>query len=155
MRTMRVVIAAVAAGVVLVGCTNIEERPKASIGAVLGAVGGGLIGSQFGSGTGQILATTLGVLGGAYLGHALGGALDEADRLAADSAREKALADNRRISWSNPETSRGGDVRPTNTFAGPDGRLCREYEFSVLVDGRRETGFRRACQGADGIWRDV
>src|SRR5690606_13056225 len=65
---MRTMIAASAALALLVGCADLEGRPKETGGVLLGGALGGLAGAQVGRGSGQLAATAAGTLLGAFLG---------------------------------------------------------------------------------------
>ena|SRR5690349_3607733 len=130
---------------------------KQTLGALGGAAAGGLLGSQIGKGTGNAAATGAGVLLGALLGQQIGSALDRSDSLAADDAFDRASAapvgeTNR---WNNPDTGRYGTVTPVREGQTDTGRVCREYETTIQVDGRPRTGTGTACRNRDGTWEIV
>lgn len=152
----KTLMAALLTATMLNGCvTAVQERPKETIGTAAGAGLGALVGSQFGKGSGQIVAIGLGALAGGFIGNQIGAALDDADRQAAERAAEKAMTDNRPVSWQNPESGHSGEIRPTRTYVDGEGRSCREYETAVFIDGKKESAVRRACQSPDGRWRDA
>lgn len=57
--------------------------------------------------------------------------------------------------WVNPDTGRAGGVVPVRTFAGAQGRPCREFVTAISIGDRQEQGFGTACRRADGDWQIV
>jgi surface antigen len=156
MKVYRLVIIAVLSAS-LPACTtfNPQEQPKQTAGTVLGAIGGGLLGAQVGKGAGQLAATAAGTLGGAWLGSEIGASLDRADRLHAQQATYTALEHNptgTASTWRNPDTGHYGAVTPTRTYKTAD-RDCRDFEQTVVVEGREQTVHGTACREPDGSWR--
>lgn len=81
--------------------------------------------------------------------------LNAVDRLAALEAVQSALSetgDNADHVWSVAGRQLGGIVRPTASFRGQDGRLCRHFVYSLLLDGRETRIEGIACRDPDGIW---
>lgn len=127
---------------------------KEKIGSVAGAIGGGVIGSQIGGGSGRFIATGVGTLLGAWIGNEIGSSLDKADYAYARSAEEKAYTApiGQQIAWSNPESGNYGTVTPTRDGVTASGEQCREFEQTIYVNGRAETGVGVACKRTDGRW---
>jgi len=46
-------------------------------------------------------------------------------------------------------------VTPTKTYQTANGTYCREYQTTVLIDGKQERATGTACRQADGSWRVV
>src|SRR6185437_9735461 len=109
-------------------------------------------GSQFGGGSGNTLATIAGTLAGGYLGNRLGASFDQKSRGEAAAAEQQAVATGQPASWSNPESGASGQVQPTRTFTDQSGRTCREYDTTVNVQGRTQSGVGTACRQPDGSW---
>lgn len=129
-------------------------------GAVLGAGLGGLAGNQIGRGSGNAIATGLGVVLGGLAGGAAGSRLDTADCLKAQQARQVALAPStpvgQTISWSNPANNSYGSFTPMRDGTNNQtGRLCREYQQSIVIGGETKQGVGTACQQPDGSWQIV
>jgi surface antigen len=142
--------AAVALG--LSGCA--DQGPNETVGTVVGGVLGAVVGSQFGSGTGQIVATAAGTLLGAWIGGSIGRSLDDRDRETAYRTDQDALEhndDGESSSWSNPDNSTGGQMTPVSSMQTADG-TCREYEKSVVIDGKVEQAKGTACRNSEGHW---
>src|SRR5690606_29562313 len=98
-------------------------------------------GAQFGGGRGQLATTAAGALLGAWLGSEIGTSLDRADREYAQQATYSALEYNRTgeaASWRNPDSGNVGTVTPVRTYETTPGRVCREYEHEVIIEGRRK-----------------
>lgn len=131
---------------------------KQDIGTVLGAVGGGVIGSTMGKGRGQIATTIAGSLVGGLLGSSLGGSLDKADAAMYNSATQQALETapaGQALPWKNPETGNYGYVTPAAPYQQADGRYCREYNQKVVVGGKTQNAYGKACRQPDGSWQII
>ena len=130
---------------------------KETIGLILGGVAGGVTGAQIGKGKGRLLATGVGTLLGAIIGREIGASLDRADQVAAVAAEHQALSGppGCRVRWQNPNTGNSGQVQLRGDHTGSDGRYCREYQTTVIVGGRRESAYGRACMQPDGSWQIV
>lgn len=142
----------------LVACESNEYGQKQTGGAILGGVVGGLLGSQVGGGKGQLAATAAGTVLGVFLGSSVGKSLDKADRLYASQTANSALERNpsgQASTWSNPDSGHSGTVTPTRTVENVDGSPCREYETTVVIGGKTETAYGRACRQSDGTWKVV
>jgi len=141
----------------LAACDVATYRPNETTGALTGAIVGGVVGDQFGGGSGNKLATGVGVLIGALVGSEVGRSMDEADRLRANSAVQRAYTAplGEQIVWSNTSTGNSGSVTPIRDGRSASGQYCREYRQTLIIDGRRETGIGVACQQRDGTWRIV
>lgn len=147
--------AVVAIAASLGGCQNWEYGEKQTAGAVVGGVGGAVIGSQVGHGTGQLVATAAGTLLGAWIGSEVGKSLDRADQQYATQSANAALErypDGQTASWKNPNSGHAGSTTPTRTYEDAQGP-CREYQTSVVIDGRTQTAHGTACRQPDGTWR--
>lgn len=146
---------ALVASVSLAACEGMNNAgTKERIGSVAGAIGGGVIGSQIGGGSGRLIATGVGTLLGAWVGNEIGSSLDKADYAYARNAEQQAYSApiGQQISWNNPESGNYGTVTPIREGSTQSGNYCREYEQTIYVDGRAETGVGVACKQADGRW---
>lgn len=150
---------AMIASVGLAGCESLQgSGTKQTVGAAGGAVLGGILGSKIGDGNGQLWATGIGVLIGGLVGSEVGRSLDKADIAYANRANTKAHSApiGETISWNNPESGNSGTVTPTREGqAAETGRYCREYQQTIFVGGREETGFGIACEQPNGDWQIV
>ncbi len=149
---------AVIASISLGACESFQNAgTKETVGTAVGAIGGGLLGSQVGGGSGRYIATGVGTLLGAWVGNEIGTSLDKADYAYAKQAEQKAYAApiGQQIAWNNPESGNYGTVTPIRDGATASGDYCREYEQTIYVDGRSETGVGVACKRADGKWEVV
>ena len=129
-------------------------------GALLGTLGGaalgGFLGSQFGSGSGKLALTGAGVLVGGLVGNQVGKALTCQDRQQVQATTQQTLETQKTgttIAWNNPDSGNAGTVTPVRTYQQADGRYCREFQQSVTVGGRVETGYGTACRQDDGTWQ--
>ena len=144
--------------VLLAGCENAADNPKQTFGTLIGAGLGALAGSQIGSGKGQLAAVAIGALGGAYLGSELGKSLDKADKAYAKQNAQNSLEYNQTgqsSGWRNPDSGNRGTITPVRTYQTAVGENCREFETTIFVGGKQETGTGRACRQPDGTWKIV
>ena len=142
----------------LVGCETLQNSgTKEKVGGVTGAVVGGILGSKVGGGNGRLFATGIGVLLGTLVGSEVGRSLDKSDMLFAQQANSQAHSSpiGQSISWNNPESGNSGYVTPVRDGSDASGRYCREYEQTIYVGGRQETGTGIACKRNDGTWEIV
>ena len=137
-------------------CAGSGYGPKQTGGAVIGAATGGFLGSKIGSGSGRLAATAAGALVGLVIGSEAGRSLDRADRMYAARAQQAALETapaGHSATWVNPDSGNAGSFTPTTTYRTAAGGVCREYQHSVIIGGREERGYGRACRRPDGSWR--
>ncbi len=134
------------------GCASNQES-----GALIGAVTGAIVGNQVGQGTGRVLATAAGAVVGGVVGSEIGRKMDEADRRRAAAAEYHALEEEpvgTGREWRNPESGHHGEVVVTREFRR-DGRLCREYEHTIYIEGEPDVLSGTSCRGDDGRWRAI
>ena len=144
--------------VALAGCESMNGvGNKQLIGGGSGALLGGLAGSQLGSGSGTLWMTGAGVLLGALAGSEIGSSLDKADANYAQQANSRAYAApvGETIRWNNPDSGNYGTITPTRTGTDNGGRVCREYQQTITVGGKTQSGYGTACQQTDGSWKVV
>ena len=46
-----------------------------------------------------------------------------------------------------------GYTVPQSTYQAPSGQYCREYQTTIVVNGRPESAHGTACREPDGSWR--
>jgi surface antigen len=146
------------ASIGLGACEGMQSAgTKEKVGSVFGAVVGGYAGSKVGGGSGQLIATGVGTLLGAWAGNEVGKSLDKADYMYAERAEAKAYEApiGQQIAWNNPESGNYGTVTPVRDGQTASGDYCREYEQTIYVQGRAETGVGVACQREDGKWEVI
>lgn len=151
----RTVTALALAATLAAGCDTMTQNPKQTIGTVVGGAAGGYAGSQFGKGKGSLAMAAAGAIAGALLGGEIGRRLDAYDRQQMESTAQQALEygrDGQASRWNNPNSGNSGYVTPTRTYRSYN-QDCREYETTVIIDGREETAVGRACRQSDGTWR--
>ena len=139
------------------GCQNWQYGEKETAGTVIGGVGGAVLGSQVGHGSTRLVATAAGTLLGAWIGNSVGKSLDRADQQYATQTANSALErypDGQASTWKNPNSGHSGSTTPTRTYQTADGP-CREYQTSVVIDGRTQTAYGTACRQPDGSWKVV
>lgn len=147
--------AVISASLALSGCA--DRGNKETVTSIAGAALGGLLGAQFGGGKGQLVTTGLGVLLGALAGSELGRTLDDVDRLKANKAATTAHTSpiGHGINWNNPETGNRGTVTAVRDGTSQDGLYCREFQQTITVESKTQTGTGVACRRPDGTWRIV
>lgn len=154
---IRKFVVATALVALLAGCQTTGGN-KQTGGAVIGGLIGGLAGSQIGGGSGKLWATGAGAVLGALIGSEVGASLDKADRAALERNTYASFNAplNQPIVWDNPQNNNRVIVTPTQEGrqAGTNA-YCREYQQTIIVGGRSEQAFGRACQQPDGSWKIV
>lgn len=128
-------------------------------GAMLGGAAGGAIVSNVARGRGSGVATAAGVIGGLLLGGLAGSSIDKVNCEHARAAQAQALQPTAPIGqpvpWADPQSGARGTFTPTKESRQPDGVYCREYNQTIVIDGKQEQGVGRACQQPDGSWKTV
>jgi surface antigen len=140
------------------GIMNGGNINKQEIGTVAGAIGGGVIGHNIGKGSGQTVATIAGTLLGAAIGNNIGASLDAADMAAYNAASQRALETapaGRALPWKNPESGNYGTVTPAAPYQTASGQYCREYNQTIVVGGKKQSGHGTACREPDGSWKII
>ncbi len=153
-----ILMTAMIASIGLAGCESFQGAgTKQTVGAASGAVLGGILGSRVGNGNGQLWATGIGVLLGGLVGSEVGRSLDKADIAYANAANAKAHSAplGEEITWNNPETGNSGSVVTTRDGRNAENNYCREYQQTIYVGGKQESGYGIACQQPDGSWQIV
>ena len=57
--------------------------------------------------------------------------------------------------WQNPNNGHYGYSVPERTYQDSQGQYCREYQTTVVIDNRPQSGHGTACREPDGTWRLV
>ncbi len=141
--------------ILVTGCAEMQANPKTTIGAVGGATVGGLIGAAAG---GHATGIAAGVIGGMLVGGVIGNLLDDRDRRLAAEAAQKAFESTpsgHAVAWRNPDSGHSGSVTPVRTYQTTQGTYCRDYQSTVVIEGKRERATGTACRQPDGNWRIV
>lgn len=146
----KLLITSLSLSVLLSGCSNVTNE---GVGTVTGGVVGGLIGSQFGGGAGKVAAAAGGALLGAYLGGHIGQYMDRQDKMQMQRALETAPT-GQVVVWTNPDNGYRYTVVPTRTYYVAE-QPCREYTTNVIIDGKKQHVYGKACRQQDGSWRVV
>jgi surface antigen len=135
-----------------------DTMNKQTGGTLIGGATGALIGAQFGKGGGKVAAAALGALAGGFVGGQIGKGMDEQDRRLLQQSSQKALEvapSGASVEWRNPDSGHYGTVTPTNTFKNNQGQYCREYTQTIVVGGKQEKAYGKACRKPDGQWEIV
>ena len=56
------------------------------------------------------------------------------------------------VAWNNPDSGNHGTVTPVRTYQQTNGTYCREFEQTVTVEGKTQTGYGTACRQQNGAW---
>jgi len=154
MKSVKVGIVALLMG----GLAACEGGTKERIGTVAGAATGALLGSKVGKGSGNTVAIAVGTLLGAIVGSEIGKSLDNADRAAMAQTTQQALENGQSgqtQTWANPDSGHSGTVTPQPAYQNTAGTYCREYQQTVMIDGKEESAYGTACRQPDGSWKVV
>jgi surface antigen len=138
----------------LYGCAGHKE----GAGTAIGALAGGLLGSRFGKGSGNLAMMGVGALAGGFLGNRIGKSMDDTDKMMLEQTSKAALenaASGSTVAWRNPDNGHKGYVTPTNVFKNNVGEYCREYTQVVIVGGKEEKAYGKACRKPDGQWQII
>ena len=133
--------------------TNSNEVAGTLIGAAIGA---GL--GAHAKGHGQGAAIAFGAMAGGLVGNRVGASLDDANRRKHQQATYYALENNRSYDtsgWYDPRNNARGSVTPQPGYTARDGRYCREFQQSIIVDGQEQRGYGTACRQPDGSWEII
>jgi surface antigen len=142
-------------GFLLMACAG-DSNPKRSMGAVLGTIGGAVVGSQMGKGSGRMVSTAIGALAGSVIGADIGKTLDRVDQMSMKQAEQEAHAApiGSKIVWNNPDTGNSGSVTPLREGNNSKtGNYCREYNTTLIINGRHQRAYGTACRQPDGSWK--
>ena len=129
---------------------------KQDVGTLAGAIGGGVIGHNIGGGAGKTVATIAGTLLGGAIGSSIGSSLDKADVAAYSETSQRALETTpagQALPWKNPQTGNYGTVTPSNYYKNSNNQYCREYNQTIVVGGKKQSGHGTACREPDGSWK--
>jgi surface antigen len=133
-----------------------EQGPKQAVGTVTGMVLGGKIAKDLTEDSSKRnLWTLAGVTLGAFLGNEIGASMDKTDILMAQNARNYALENNKtnsQAAWNNPDSGNSGVIYPTKTYSRGD-QPCREFTQEIIIGGKIQTAYGKACRMADGSWQ--
>ena len=151
------IVTVLAAAFLLSACQAENMGTKETVGTLGGAAAGGLLGSQFGKGSGKLALTGAGVLLGAFLGNEVGASLDKADRTYASQAESRAYTApiGQQITWNNPQSGNAGTIVPVRDGFDQGGAYCREFQQTIVVGGKNQQAYGKACQQPDGSWKIV
>ena len=125
---------------------------NSDVGTAVGVVAGTAVGWQFGSGAGQLMGAIGGGLLGGLLGDAVGEWMDEEDMAYYKQASQHALQTGKATQWKNTKSQHYGEIAPSAQFKAVDGRDCRDYHQSIVIDGKLHEGKATACRQPDGSW---
>lgn len=138
------------------GQENLSREDKIAIGVISGFVLGGVLGYQMlGSGSSRMLLAAASAAGGAYGGKLLAERLTQYDKTAMHDTAYNTLtsgATGETATWQNADTGTHGSITPTRTYLDTQGRICREYDAQISVDGQVVQGRETACKAEAGHW---
>lgn len=129
---------------------DLGAKERELLGGAVGGIIGGILGAQMGDGESQLAATAVGTLLGAALGvHLLGDGGAMGGYCTAETLDR--APDGQTVTWRNPISNAYYAVTPIRTRA-VNGRACRDYTTTVILDGRTEQTHGTACRRPDGSW---
>ncbi|MFC1673053.1 RT0821/Lpp0805 family surface protein [Pseudomonadota bacterium] len=138
-------------------CSWNKER-SAQIGGVAGGILGGILGSKVGGGSGRDSAMILGATLGAMWGSDVARGMTDVDKV----FQERTTADSleygkpgEQSTWSNPDSGNSGKVSSGETYQNAEGKDCRQFETTVIVEGEERDATGTACRMGDGEWEVV
>lgn len=150
MRTLIVLILAVA----LAGCAGMSREEQGAVGgAALGIIVGVLAGNALDcQGCAAIGGAVGGIAGGAG-GAAWGRELDRLDRQNLSRTFES-TPDHQAAHWRNPNNGAKHRAVVTKTYS-EGGRPCREFHDDVVIGGKRQQIYGKACRTGPNSWELV
>jgi len=134
------------------GCKTMGS--KEGLGTIVGAGAGGLLGNTIGKGRGRTAATVAGIFLGGMIGRDIGASLDDLDRQMLTRTTVGSLetmTSGKTSTWHNPDSGNRGTVTPMRTYQTNRG-YCREYQNTITVGGKQQSGYGTACRQPDGSW---
>jgi surface antigen len=123
------------------------------VGAVLGAAAGAAIGGAVSDADDRLIAILAGAAIGAVIGHEIGDRMDDRDRACLGHSLEL-LEDGRRVEWTGAGRDTVYALVPYQRFER-DGRVCRHFTLTSMVNGRQLEKRSSACRYGEGDWRLV
>lgn len=132
---------------------NLGRCNRQQIGEVLGGIAGAVAGSTV-RGDGRPVAMIGGAILGVLIGGHIGHAMDQADESCVGETLEYAKA-GQTVTWNNPDTDTAYRVTPQAAIRAPDGEYCREYQTTIIVEGKEQQAYGKACRQPDGSWKRV
>ncbi len=129
---------------------DLGAKERELLGGAVGGIIGGILGVQMGEGESQLAATAVGTLLGAALGVHLLGDGGAMGKYCTAETLDRA-PDGQTVTWRNPISNAYYAVTPIRTTAA-NGRACRDYTTTVILDGRTEQTHGTACRRPDGSW---
>ncbi len=145
---------ATAADLLVIPATGFGNCNRQVVGGLLGAAAGGFLGSKIGSGSGQIASVIGGTILGALVGGNIGRSMDRIDQNCVGQVLERAPT-GQTVVWNNPDQGGQYQITPTRTFEASGGQYCREYQTRIIIDGREQNAYGKACRQPDGSWKSV
>jgi len=120
-----------------------------AVGAALGGAAGAAIGAGVTDRDDRVVGIVAGTVIGAVVGGLIGDSMDRSDYTCMGQALEYADR-GQSVGWTDP---RGASYRvmPGDSYQS-NGRYCRQYTTTAVIDGRAETVKGTACRRADGSW---
>ncbi len=151
-----------AASLFLAACSATDQDANRKIGAtagtVIGAVIGSKVGGSFNDGGGKIMGASLGAIFGSLIGKEIAKTMSDTDMERADTTAQDTMETantGQTVQWSNPDSGNSGTYKPTGDARLVDGKDCRDFDSSIIIDGKEQTAIGRACRQPDGSWKIV
>lgn len=132
----------------LTGCAPGHNAPGAT---VAGAAAGGLLGAAAFHGQGAWLGIVGGALVGSIVGNQIGRYMDRQDLANMNAALDDTAKGNQ-ASWTNKKSDITYTVTPIKNYK-KQGHFCREYQTTIVVGGKMQQAYGKACRMSDGQWK--
>ena len=119
---------------------------------VAGSAAGGLLGAALFPHSG------FGIVGGALLGGIIGNQIGQSMDRRDHRNLQRAIVYTpvgQSTTWTNRRRHVTYTVRPVKAYTNRQGRYCRRYKTTVMIDGKRRTAYGRACRMANNQWKVV
>ena len=96
-----------------------------------------------------------GLLLGAWAGNEVVAAMGDEDRLKNQQGEKRAYTApiGQKVTWNNPETGVSGTLVPVRDGYVASGAYCREFQQTIMIAGKQQQGYGKACQQPDGNWK--
>ncbi len=155
MRNWLVVGLIAVAGLDLAGCTPGNNTMGAT---GVGAVAGGLIGNQIFHGKNAFAGVIAGALIGGVIGNQIGQYMDRQDKINMQSAIINTPV-GQQASWTSNQAGPNNSapvtytVKPVKAYQNTSNQYCREYQTTIVVEGKTQQAYGKACRTPDGQWK--
>ena len=86
-------------------------------------------------------------------GGAIGRTMGQPDAACVNQTLERGQT-GQTVAWQNPDNGTTYNVTPIKTYQR-EGRPCRDYTTTAVIDGQNQTLRGTACRQSDGTWKTI